>query len=138
IDRTVTYKADEQKAKLRFYDDTDHKFIELAPDINTTGQSNGNISFNVPYDFSNYSFIEVDSSNDPADKSNKLNGDTLDKVNYGNFDKDKNTDQIFIAHFTHKTALVKDTKTVTETVHYVYEDGTKAHDDVQKEVTFTK
>ena len=138
IDRTVTYKADEQKAKLRFYDDTDHKFIELAPDINTTGQSNGNISFNVPYDFSNYSFIEVDSSNDPADKSNKLNGDTLDKVNYGNFDKDKNTDQIFIAHFTHKTAPVKDTKTVTETVHYVYEDGTKAHDDVQKEVTFTK
>ena len=138
IDRTVTYKADEQKAKLRFYDDTDRKFIELAPDINTTGQSNGNISFNVPYDFSNYSFIEVDSSNDPADKSNKLNGDTLDKVNYGNFDKDKNTDQIFIAHFTHKTAPVKDTKTVTETVHYVYEDGTKAHDDVQKEVTFTK
>ena len=60
IDRTVTYKADEQKAKLRFYDDTDHKFIELAPDINTTGQSNGNISFNVTYDFSNYSFIEVD------------------------------------------------------------------------------
>ena len=138
IDRTVTYKADEQKAKLRFYDDTDHKFIELAPDINTTGQSNGNISFNVPYDFSNYSFIEVDSSNDPADKSNKLNGDTLDKVNYGNFDKDKNTDQIFIAHFTHKTAPVKDTKAVTEIVHYLYEDGAKAHDDVQKQVIFTK
>ena len=138
IDRTVTYKADEQKAKLRFYDDTDHKFIELAPDINTLGKSNENISFNVPYNLSNYSFIEVDSSNDPADKSDKLNGDTLDKVIYGRFDKDKNVDQVFIAHFIHKTEPIKDTKVVTETVHYVYEDGTKAHEDVQKQVTFTK
>ena len=138
IDRTVTYKADEQKAKLRFYYDTDHKFIELAPDINTLGKSNENISFNVPYNLSNYSFIEVDSSNDPADKSDKLNGDTLDKVIYGRFDKDKNVDQVFIAHFIHKTEPIKDTKVVTETVHYVYEDGTKAHEDVQKQVTFTK
>ncbi|WP_347119771.1 mucin-binding protein, partial [Lactobacillus gasseri] len=138
IVRTVTYKADDQKAKLRFYDDTDHKFIELAPDVNTLGKSNENISFNVPYNFSNYSFIEVDGNNDPADKSNKLNGDTLDKVIYGRFDKDKNVDQVFIAHFIHKTEPIKDTKVVTETVHYVYEDGTKAHEDVQKQVTFTK
>ena len=138
IDRTVTYKADEQKAKLRFYDDTDHKFIELAPDINTLGKSNENISFNVPYNLSNYSFIEVDSSNDPANKSDKLNGDSLDNVNYGRFDTDKNADQVFIAHFTHKTVPVKDTKAVTEIVHYLYEDGAKAHDDVQKQVIFTK
>ncbi|MDE6555165.1 MAG: MucBP domain-containing protein, partial [Lactobacillus sp.] len=38
IVKTVTYKADDQKAKLRFYDDTDHNFIELAPDINTIGK----------------------------------------------------------------------------------------------------
>ena len=138
IDRTVTYKADEQKAKLRFYDDTDHKFIELAPDINTLGKSNENISFNVPYNLSNYSFIEVDSSNDPANKSDKLNGDSLNNVNYGRFDTDKNADQVFIAHFTHKTVPVKDTKAVTEIVHYLYEDGAKAHDDVQKQVIFTK
>ena len=134
----LTYKADEQKAKLRFYDDTDHKFIELAPDINTLGKSNENISFNVPYNLSNYSFIEVDSSNDPANKSDKLNGDSLDNVNYGRFDTDKNADQVFIAHFTHKTVPVKDTKAVTEIVHYLYEDGAKAHDDVQKQVIFTK
>ena len=30
IDRTVTYKADEQKAKLRFYDDTDHKSVSYT------------------------------------------------------------------------------------------------------------
>lgn len=138
IVRTITYKADNQKAKLRFYDDTDHKFIELAPDVNIVGKSNENISFNIPYNFSNYSFIEVDSGNDPADNSDKLNGNSLDNVNYGRFDKDKNADQVFIAHFIHKTEPVKDTKVVTETVHYVYEDGTKAHDDVQKEVTFTK
>lgn len=138
IVRTVTYKADEQKAKLRFYDDTDHKFIELAPDVNIAGKSNENISFNIPYNFSNYSFIEVDSGNDPADNSDKLNGNSLDNVNYGRFDKDKNADQVFIAHFIHKTKPVEDTKVVTETVHYVYEDGIKAHDDVQKEVTFTK
>ena len=138
IVRTVTYKADAQKAKLRFYDDTDHKFIELAPDINTTGKSAESIDFDIPYDFSNYNFIDVDSAEVPTDKSNKLNGDTLDKVIYGRFDKDKNADQVFIAHFTHKTAPVKDTKKVTETVHYVYEDGKKAHDDAQKQVTFTK
>ena len=138
IVRTVTYKADDQKAKLRFYDDTDHKFIELAPDVNIAGKSDENISFNIPYNFSNYSFIEVDRGNDPADNSDKLNGDSLDNVNYGSFDKDKNADQVFIAHFVHKTEPIKDTKVVTETVHYVYEDGTKAHDDVQKEVTFTK
>lgn len=123
---------------MRFYDDTDHKFIELAPDINTLGKSNENISFNVPYNLSNYSFIEVDSSNDPANKSDKLNGDSLDNVNYGRFDTDKNADQVFIAHFTHKTVPVKDTKAVTEIVHYLYEDGAKAHDDVQKQVIFTK
>ncbi len=138
VEKTVTYKADDQKAKLRFYDDTDHNFIELAPDINTIGKSAESIDFDIPYDFSNYNFIEVDSANDPTDKSQKLSGDTLDKIDYGNFDKDKDTDQVFIAHFIHKTAPVKDTKVVTETIHYVYEDGTKAHDDVEQEVTFTK
>ncbi|MDU1021405.1 MAG: YSIRK-type signal peptide-containing protein, partial [Lactobacillus paragasseri] len=129
-----------QSATLRFYDDTDHKFIELAPDVNITGKSDADISFEIPakYDFSKYQFVMVARGNDPTQSDDKLAGNQLSEINYGKFDNDINEDQIFIAHFIHKTAPVKDTKTVTETVHYVYEDGTKAHDDVQKEVTFTK
>ena len=43
-----------QSATLRFYDDTDHEFIELAPDVNITGKSDADISFEIPakYDFS--------------------------------------------------------------------------------------
>lgn len=50
-----------QSATLRFYDDTDHKFIELAPDVNITGKSDADISFEIPakYDFSKYKFVMV-------------------------------------------------------------------------------
>lgn len=36
------------------------------------------------------------------------------------------------------TTPVSDTKTVTETIHYVYGDGTKAHDDHVATITFTR
>ena len=140
IEKTVTYKIDNQKAQLRFYDDTDGKFIELAPDINVNGDSDSKLNFDIPssYNFTNYNFVAVAKGNDPKDSSDKLNGKKLSGVDYGKFDKDKNKDQVFIAHFTHKTEPINNTKVVNETIHYVYEDGTPAHEDVNKQVKFTE
>lgn len=106
------------------------------------GQIKGNtdINFEIPasYDFSKYQFVMVAKGNDPTKTYPTLVGNQLSEVNYGKFNNYINENQFFIAHFTHKTEPVKDTKVVTETIHYAYANGAKAHDDVQKEVTFTK
>ena len=55
IEKTVIYKAEKQSAVLRFYDDTEGKFIDFAKDLKTDGTSKATISFTIPsnYDFSN-------------------------------------------------------------------------------------
>lgn len=127
IEETVIYKADKQKATLRFYDDTDKKFIDFAKDLNVDGSSNSAISFKIPdnYDFSNYSFIAVDVGNDPQNTSNKLAGDKLKDVVYGNFDTDSQVDQYFIAHFTHKKNAVNENKSISEKAILYAENGPK-------------
>lgn len=127
IEETVIYKADKQKATLRFYDDTDKKFIDFAKDLNVDGSSNSAISFKIPdnYDFSNYSFIAVDVGNDPQNISNKLAGDKLKDVVYGNFDTDSQVDQYFIAHFTHKKNAVNENKSISEKAILYAENGPK-------------
>ena len=41
-------------------------------------------------------------------------------------------------HFKHETEPISDTKEVTETIHYLYEDNLPAANDVKHSVTFTK
>ena len=127
IEKTVIYKAEKQSAVLRFYDDTEGKFIDFAKDLKTDGTSKATISFTIPsnYDFSNYNFVAVNMGNDPKDTATKLPGDTLSTVAYGKFDTNDQADQYFIAHFTHKTTSAKENKSVSEKVVLYAENGPK-------------
>ncbi len=139
ITRIVTYKADKQNAKLRFYDDTDKKFIEAAPDLNTSGKSNDQINFDIPstYDFENYNFEGVTVGQE-IDSSTKLNGNKLSEVEYGEYDTNDDVDQVFIAHFTHGKQNVTESKTVHEVIHYVYENGSQAAEDHTADLSFER
>lgn len=80
IEKTVIYNADKQGAVLRFYDDTEGKFIDFAKDLKTDGTSKSTISFTIPsnYDFSNYNFVAVNVGNDPK------KGQALQTIELGN------------------------------------------------------
>ena len=137
---TVTYAADKQQAKLHFYDDTAKKFIDAAPVLDASGKTDGQVGFTIPnsYDFSKYNFVNVTKGADP-ESTDQLAGADLSAVQYGKYDTDDKNDQVFVAHFTHKIKAINEKVTVNETIHYVYEDGSKAHDDYQATpLVFTK
>lgn len=137
---TVTYAADKQQAKLRFYDDTAKKFIDAAPVLDASGKTDGQVGFTIPnsYDFSKYNFVNVTKGADP-ESTDQLASADLSAVQYGKYDTDDKKDQVFVAHFTHKIKAINEKVTVNETIHYVYEDGSKAHDDYQATpLVFTK
>lgn len=137
---TVTYAADKQQAKLHFYDDTAKKFIDAAPVLDASGKTDGQVGFTIPnsYDFSKYNFVNVTKGADP-ESTDQLAGADLSAVQYGRYDTDDKKDQVFVAHFTHKIKAINEKVTVNETIHYVYEDGSKAHDDYQATpLVFTK
>ena len=137
---TVTYAADKQQAKLRFYDDTAKKFIDASPVLDASGKTDGQVGFTIPnsYDFSKYNFVNVTKGADP-ESTDQLAGADLSAVQYGKYDTDDKKDQVFVAHFTHKIKAINEKVTVNETIHYVYEDGSKAHDDYQATpLVFTK
>ena len=137
---TVTYAADKQQAKLHFYDDTAKKFIDAAPVLDASGKTDGQVGFTIPnsYDFSKYNFVNVTKDADP-ESTDQLAGADLSAVQYGKYDTDDKKDQVFVAHFTHKIKAINEKVTVNETIHYVYEDGSKAHDDYQATpLVFTK
>lgn len=137
---TVTYVADKQQAKLRFYDDTAKKFIDAAPVLDASGKTDAQVGFTIPnsYDFSKYNFVNVTKGADP-ESTDQLAGADLSAVQYGKYDTDDKNDQVFVAHFTHKIKAINEKVTVNETIHYVYEDGSKAHDDYQATpLVFTK
>ncbi len=137
---TVTYAADKQQAKLRFYDDTAKKFIDAAPVLDASGKTDAQVGFTIPnsYDFSKYNFVNVTKGADP-ESTDQLAGADLSAVQYGKYDTDDKKDQVFVAHFTHKIKAINEKVTVNETIHYVYEDGSKAHDDYQATpLVFTK
>lgn len=137
---TVTYAADKQQAKLHFYDDTAKKFIDAAPVLDASGKTDGQVGFTIPnsYDFSKYNFVNVTKGADP-ESTDQLAGADLSAVQYGKYDTDDKNDQVFVAHFTHKIKAINEKVTVNEIIHYVYEDGSKAHDDYQATpLVFTK
>lgn len=137
---TVTYAADKQQAKLHFYDDTAKKFIDAAPVLDASGKTDGQVGFTIPnsYDFSKYNFVNVTKGADP-ESTDQLAGADLSAVQYGRYDTDDKKDQVFVAHFTHKIKAINEKVTVNETIYYVYEDGSKAHDDYQATpLVFTK
>jgi LPXTG-motif cell wall-anchored protein len=54
------------------------------------------------------------------------------------FDNETGKDQIINIHLKHHLTTTTETKDVDETIHYVYEDSSKATDDKTDKVTFTR
>ncbi len=146
---TVNYYVPE-KATLHFYDDTDKQDLTAyllqnnqaavindiydKADNNSTKQAISFVGVDKVIDFLNskhyvFSGVSGIGSTSSSDYS---------KISYGNFDDDETQDQNFVLHFKHETEPISDTKEVTETIHYLYEDNLPAANDVKHSVTFTK
>ncbi|WP_259756266.1 mucin-binding protein [Lactococcus lactis] len=55
-----------------------------------------------------------------------------------NFDFDSGTSQDFVVYLSHGTEVTTDEKTINQTIHYVYSDGTEAAPDATDSVSFTR
>ena len=117
-DITVKYEADDQKAAINFYDETDHKQLDDQT-IQLTGKTGEKISH-----------TEADQT---LAKLEKL-GYVVDQNTFADnatYDNDTQAPQEFTIYLKHDTTHTSatdekaDQKTVTETIHYVYKDGIK-------------
>ncbi len=108
IEKTVVYKANPASAKVTYIDDTTGETLE-------TKDLNGLYGQTDPYK-------TAETIKKYTDKNYKLVSDNYptNGVTYNE------TLQTFEVRLSHKVALVKETKTVTETIKYVYEDNTEA------------
>ena len=115
--RTVTYRSNQQQAQIIYVDDTTGDQLKTVDENGTSGDT-------IPYtskadldDFLHENYALVNNGYDPAGKTPK-------------FDNDTSLNQIFYIHLNHNVKSIQRQNTITETVHYVYADGKKAHDDV--------
>lgn len=136
LNYTVKYYAPE-KATLRFYDDTDHEYLDSY-----LIQHNQNSSLSDIYADPNDQSSEQAISFAGADKIvNFLNDEhykfagvsglgsstntDYSKISYGNFDDDETKNQDFVLHFTHELNQVSEDKTISEQAILYAENGPK-------------
>ena len=130
----VTYQADAQRAVIKYIDGETSENLQKTDDI-VDGHTNETINYST------------------ADKIKEFVGKGYELVSNDfkpgtKFDNDDKTDQTYTVIFKHHRENVdpnhssadgtKGTKTLTETVHYKYADGTKAAEDQTAQVTFTR
>ncbi len=130
----VTYQADVQRAVIKYIDGETSENLQKTDDI-VDGHTNETINYST------------------ADKIKEFVGKGYELVSNDfkpgtKFDNDDKTDQTYTVVFKHHRENVdpnhssadgtKGTKTLTETVHYKYADGTKAAEDQTAQVTFTR
>ena len=130
----VTYQADVQRAVIKYIDGETSENLQKTDDI-VDGHTNETINYST------------------ADKIKEFVGKGYELVSNDfkpgtKFDNDDKTDQTYTVIFKHHRENVdpnhssadgtKGTKTLTETVHYKYADGTKAAEDQTAQVTFTR
>ncbi|ORO43055.1 cell wall protein [Streptococcus oralis subsp. tigurinus] len=110
IEKTVVYKANPASAKVTYIDDTTGETLETKDLNGFYGQTDPYRTAETikTYTDRNYGLV---SDNYPA------TGVTYNE-----------NLQTFEVHLHHKGAAVQETKTVTETIKYVYEDNTEAAD----------
>ena len=124
IVKTVTYKANGQKLKVAFIDDTTGKTLNT---IEKTGLSDTDSGYNTKADISDYAAKHYDLVSDGTNGKNLM------------FDHDDDTDQHYEVHLTHHKSDTSRQSTVNETIHYVYENSKQAADDyVAKPIVFTQ
>ncbi len=120
VTRNVVYKANDEQAKLVFFDDTANKALDTKTATGKFGKKIdfGNVSGEIEkYQKQHYVFVTSDFANQAFADDTDLNS--------------------FIIHFTHATALSPLTHDVTRVIKYQYEDGTKAGNDVTDSLHFT-
>ena len=130
----VTYQADAQRAVIKYIDGETSENLQKTDDI-VDGHTNETINYST------------------ADKIKEFVGKGYELVSNDfkpgtKFDNDDKTDQTYTVIFKHHRENVdpnhssadgtKGTKTLTETVHYKYADGTTAAKDQTAQVTFTR
>lgn len=110
IEKTVVYKANPASAKVTYIDDTTGETLETKDLNGLYGQTDPyqTAATIKKYTDKNYELV---SDNYPA--TGVIYNETL---------------QTFEVRLRHKVASVQETKTVTETIKYVYEDNTQAAD----------
>ena len=115
IEKTVTYVANKETAKVTYIDDTTGKTLssqDLSGDYGTTDSYRTANSIKG-YESQGYQLV---SDNYPT------NGVVYNQ---------DGTVQSFEVHLTHGTTQTSESQTVNETIHYVYKNGDKAADDYQ-------
>ena len=129
INVVVTYTADDQKANVTYIDDTTGKTLKTTP---LSGKTNAKSGYTTAKDIQAYKdlgYVLVSDSTNGAEIV---------------FDNDDAKDQTFEVHFKHGTTHTSatdekaDQKTVTETIHYVYENNQTAQPDYTAAVTFKR
>ncbi|MBX9075174.1 YSIRK-type signal peptide-containing protein [Streptococcus anginosus] len=110
IEKTVVYKANPASAKVTYIDDTTGETLE-------TKDLNGFYGQTDPYRTAETIKTYTDRNYGLVSDGYPATGVTYNE-----------TLQTFEVHLRHKGAAVQETKTVTETIKYVYEDNTEAAD----------
>ncbi|VUW92542.1 MucBP domain protein [Streptococcus constellatus] len=120
IEKTVVYTANPASAKVTYIDDTTGETLE-------TKDLNGRYGQTDPYQ-------TADTIKKYTDKNYELVSDNYPAtgVTYNE------TLQTFEVHLRHKMDLVEDSRTVRETIKYVYEDNTEAADTKVQILDFTR
>ncbi len=123
LTKTVTYSANAQTATITYVDDTTGKTLK---NDTADGKFNQAISFGT----------------DPATQIASYEGQGYKLVSNdfesgAKFASD-NAKNNFTVHLTHATKTASREDTVSQTIHYVYTDGTKAADDNVQTLTFTE
>lgn len=123
IEQTVTYSADQQKMIITYIDDTTGKILQTK---SLTGVSDQNSNYNTKSTINNYLTEHYKLVSDSTNGQNLI------------FDHDDSADQNYEVHLAHTYSPIDDSHDVTETIHYVYENGSKAQNDHIAKITFTR
>lgn len=121
--KTVTYRANDQQATITYLDDTTGKTL-------FTDQANGKYGETIVFKTSPTTQITAYEQQHYVVAGNSY---TVQPT-YQADDKYNN----FVVHLKHQTEPAKESKTITETVHYVYTNGTKAANDYQARIKFER
>ncbi|MEO5287939.1 mucin-binding protein [Limosilactobacillus allomucosae] len=121
---TITYSPNRQYISVSYVDDTTGK--QLANKV-LNGYSNTSANYSTTETINSYLGQGYELvSDDTGGKDLEFNS------------SDNPNDQIYVVHLNHGHEDVQRTKTVVEEIKYQYEDGSQAHDQYHKELTFTQ
>ena len=120
---TVTYTADQQKLIVNFIDDTTGQTLKT---VNKDGLTNSNSNYNTKSDIQDYVNDHYRLVSDDTNGQNLV------------FDNDDSKTQTYNVHLAHNTHDIKDSNTVTETIRYKLDNGQKAFDNYNAQLSFTR